>query len=330
MNSVQHTARVGLLFLLGLALIWVTYEALGSKSVLSKTGYPLVAGFQNLKALKQGDDVRMAGVRIGAVETTQLAGHRVEAILRIDKKVSIPSDARATITSSGLLGTNYVAITLGTPLATPLGPDSEIRTYESADLGTVMTQLSELGEKLEDTLGAVGGAFRSQDGQPSLFERLNQFLSENGSKIDTVMGNLEAITSKVNQGEGTLGKLVNDPAVYDQLLTTIAEIQAAAGEARSFVTGAQELVAHVKTGHGTLGTLLYDEKTTADLKAMMANFAQVSEKLAKGEGTLGKLINDDTLYTDAQATLQKADRALGAMGDSGPITAVGAVANALF
>jgi len=96
------------------------------------------------------------------------------------------------------------------------------------------------------------------------------------------------------------------------------------------VSGAQELVAHVKTGQGTLGTLLYDEKTTADLKAMMANFAQVSEKLAKGEGTLGKLINDDTLYTDAQATLQKADRALGAMSDSGPITAVGAVANALF
>jgi len=330
MNSAQHTARVGLLFLLGLALIWVTYEALGSKSALTKTGYPLVAGFQNLKSLKQGDDVRMAGVRIGTVETTQLAGHRVEAILRIDKKVTIPGDARATITTSGLLGTNYVSITLGTPETAPLAPATEIGTYESADLGTVMTQLSELGEKLEDTLGAVGGAFRGQDGQPSLFERLNLLLSDNSTKINTVMSNLEAITEKINTGQGTLGKLVNAPQAYDELLATLAGIKDTATEARSFVTGAQDLVAHVKTGQGTLGTLLYDEKATAELKTMLSNLAQVSEKLANGEGTLGKLINDDSLYTEAQSTLQKADRALSGMSDSGPITAVGAVANALF
>ena len=56
----------------------------------------------------------------------------------------------------------------------------------------------------------------------------------------------------------------------------------------------------------------------------------VSDKLAKGEGTLGKLLNDDSLYTGAQSTLKKAERALDGMGDSGPITAVGVVANALF
>jgi len=330
MNTAQHSARVGLLFLLGLALIWVTHEALDSKSSLSKTGYPLVAGFQNLKSLKQGDDIRMAGVRIGSVETTQLAGHRVEAILRIDKKVTIPSDARATITSSGLLGTNYVSISLGTPSRAPLAPGGEIVTYESADLGTVMTQLSELGEKLEDTLGSIGSVFQGRGGEPSLFDRLNHLLSENSSKIDTVMSNLEDITNKVNQGQGTLGKLVNDPKVYDELLATLTQIKAAASQASGFVSDAQELVAHVKSGQGTLGTLLYDQKTSDDLKAITANFAQVSEKLAKGEGTLGKLIQDDSLYTDAQATLQKADRALGSMSDSGPISAVGAVANALF
>jgi phospholipid/cholesterol/gamma-HCH transport system substrate-binding protein len=65
MNNAQYTIRVGLFFLLGLALVWVTYETLGNTSRLNNNGYMLVAGFDNLKELKAGDDIRMAGVRIG-------------------------------------------------------------------------------------------------------------------------------------------------------------------------------------------------------------------------------------------------------------------------
>jgi len=46
--------------------------------------------------------------------------------------------------------------------------------------------------------------------------------------------------------------------------------------------------------------------------------------------SIGKLLADDGLYKDAQATLKKADRALDGLGEQGPITAVGVVANALF
>ncbi len=84
------------------------------------------------------------------------------------------------------------------------------------------------------------------------------------------------------------------------------------------------------SGKGTLGALVYDETAASDLKATVANFRAVSDKIAKGEGTLGKLINDDALFQTAQSTLKKADRALDSMSDSGPITAVGIVANSLF
>jgi phospholipid/cholesterol/gamma-HCH transport system substrate-binding protein len=60
------------------------------------------------------------------------------------------------------------------------------------------------------------------------------------------------------------------------------------------------------------------------------NLKEVSAKLNSGQGTLGKLISDDSLYLSVQSTMKKADRALDSMGDSGPITAVGVVANALF
>jgi phospholipid/cholesterol/gamma-HCH transport system substrate-binding protein len=76
--------------------------------------------------------------------------------------------------------------------------------------------------------------------------------------------------------------------------------------------------------------LLYDDATANSIKVTANNLRDLSTKLNGGQGTLGKLMSDDTLYLDAQATLKKADRAIDSLGDSGPITAVGAVAGKLF
>ena len=83
MNNMSQSIRVGLFFLLGLALAWITFESLNGGRLFKKPGYTLVAGFANLKGLKTGDEIRMAGVKVGAVELTRLAGHRVEALLAI-------------------------------------------------------------------------------------------------------------------------------------------------------------------------------------------------------------------------------------------------------
>jgi len=115
MNSAQQSARVGLFFLLGVALIWVTFETLSNGKIFAERGHSLVAGFSDLRQLKAGDDVRMAGVKVGTVFKTRLAGRRAEAVLEIDPSVAIPSDAVATIDMSGLIGGNYVAITMGSP-----------------------------------------------------------------------------------------------------------------------------------------------------------------------------------------------------------------------
>jgi phospholipid/cholesterol/gamma-HCH transport system substrate-binding protein len=134
----------------------------------------------------------------------------------------------------------------------------------------------------------------------------------------------------VKDGQGTLGQLINSPQLHDELIATIAEIKAAASDTKTFVNDTQGILAQVKSGKGTLGTLLYDEESAASIKATVKNFHDVSDKIAKGEGTLGKLLNDDSLYIGVQNTLKKADRAIDGLGDSGPITAVGVVANSLF
>jgi phospholipid/cholesterol/gamma-HCH transport system substrate-binding protein len=331
MNNLQQTARVGLFFLLGVALIWVTFETLTSGSFFSKKGYRLIAGFDDLEELKSGDEVRMAGVKIGQVETTRLAGRKAEAVLRIDPGVKVADDATASIVMAGLIGTNFIGIDLGSAGAPPLADGAQIRTKATPNINTIMTELGDLGQKLEGALGSFGTAMNGNGKEGGgLFQKLDKLVSDNGEKVTETMDNLRDISKKLNEGQGTLGKLINDPDLHDQLLAAVTELKSTAAQAKDFVADAKTLVDQAKSGQGVLGVLLYDQQAAANLKATVQNIHDVSDKLANGKGTLGKLINDDTLYNSAQVSLKKADRALDSLNDSGPITAVGILANSLF
>lgn len=332
MNNPQQTARVGLFFVLGLALTWVTFATLSGDSVFKAKGYRLVAGFENLKELKKGDEVRMAGVTIGSVHETRLdlAHRRGEAVLLINPGIEIASDSSASIVMAGLIGTNYIGIDLGSPGAAPLKPGDEIKTKVTPDINSIMSDLGTLGQKLESAFSSFSTSVSGDGKSPGLFQKLDRVISENSDKVTATMTNLQDITSKLNRGEGTIGKLINDPTLHDDLVAAVVDIKATAAEAKIFITDAQAVMAQVKSGKGTLGALVYDDTAANNLKASVANIRAVSDKLAKGEGTLGKLINDDSLYTGAQATLKKADRAIDGLGDTGPITAVGIVASSLF
>ena len=331
MNNFQQTARVGLFFLLGLALTWVTFETLRGGKVFKDQGYNLIAGFESLKELKEGDDVRMAGVKIGEVESTRLAGRRAEAVLRINPNVSIKSDATASIIMAGLIGTNYIGIDLGTEAAPELAPGSEIRTKTTPDLNSVMSQIGDLGKKLEGAIGNLGDAL-SGDGKggPGIIQKVDQLVTENRENISKTTANLQSITDKVNRGEGTLGKLINDSTLHTDVVKTLDEIRKGAAEAKSFIANAQSIVDEVKAGKGAIGTLVFDQKAADDIKASIANLRAVSDKISRGEGTLGKLLGDDTMVRDVQSIMKKADRALDGLDDTGPITAVGVISRGLF
>lgn len=356
MNNTQQTVRVGLFFLLGLALTWVTFEALKGGKVGPDDGYTVVAGFETLKELKEGDQIRMAGVRIGNVKSTRLAksGGRAEALLQIDARYAIKRDAVAMIVMEGLIGTNYISISLGSKDAPDLvaeadrdpkhgwfarlfpsarsesGPLAEIRTTSTPDLNAVMSQLGALGQKLEGSLGSLGSALTGDGKNPGLIQKLDGIVTDNREKLGATMANLQQITDKVNKGEGTLGRLITDPKLHDELVASIKEIRAGATEAKNFVANAQSLIDEVKRGKGAVGALVFDQKTGDDLKASIANLRSVSDKISRGEGTLGKLLGDDSLLRDVRSIMKKADRALDGLDDTGPITAVGVVANGLF
>lgn len=329
MNNAQMSARVGLFFLLGCALLWITYEALNGGSFSHKQGYTVVASFATLKQLKPGDDVRQAGVKIGSVQSTQLADGHAEAVLLIDNGTHVAKDATATIAMAGLLGGGYISLDFGTAAAGVVEPGEHLHTKESADINTILT---DLGSVAGDIKGAVSGisGMTGAGGQGGLFQKLDKLVSENGQNLTATIDNLNAITTEIRAGNGTLGKLINDPKAYDELLATIEEIRGAAEQAKTFVADTRGIVDQVKSGQGAIGALLYDQTTADNLKVTVANFRDISTKISSGQGTIGKLLTDEQLYKDVQGVVRKADRALDSMGDTGPISAVGVAAGALF
>ncbi len=330
MNNAQMSARVGLFFLLGCALLWITYEALNGGSFSRQEGYAVVARFNTLKELKPGDDVRQAGVKIGSVASTRLADGHAEAVLTITEGTRIAKDATATIAMSGLLGGGYVSLDFGTKDAGYVEKGGQLRTKNTGDINTILADLGGVAGDIKGALSGLSGMAGGADGQGGLFQKLDKLVSDNGDNLTKTIDNLHAITTEIRSGDGTLGKLINDPKAHDELVAAITEIRAAAGDARVFVNETRSIVDQVKSGQGAIGTLLYDQATADDLKRTVANFRSVSDRIAAGEGTLGKLLTDETLYKDVQGVVRKADRALDSMGDQGPISAVGVAAGALF
>ncbi|HET7537880.1 MAG TPA: MlaD family protein [Candidatus Didemnitutus sp.] len=331
MNNSQQTIRVGLFFVLGLALAWITFESLNGGQLFKKHGYTVVAPFANLKGLKNGDDVQMAGVKIGTVGATRLGRERVEAVLNIEPTVQIPNDAVASVETSSLLGSQHLAVSFGKSNVMLKDGDT-IQTKNTPDMNEVISQLGALGSKLEAVAGDIGKALGGggEGGSGSLFTKLDKLVSDNGPKLTETVSNLQDITAKLKNGDGTLGRLINDPKLHDELLASVTEIKGAAADARTFMADTKTIMADVRAGKGTIGMLLYDDATAQNVKMTVANIRGVSDKLARGEGTLGKLMTDDAIYKDVQAMMKKADRALDILNDQGPITAVGIAASTLF
>jgi phospholipid/cholesterol/gamma-HCH transport system substrate-binding protein len=104
---------VGIFALAGIAALVYLSVRLGNVNFFPTPGYTLYANFDNIAGLKTGDEVDLAGVDIGKVQTISLLDNRAHVGLRIDHGIGIDTDAIAAIKTSGLIGNKYVSISLG-------------------------------------------------------------------------------------------------------------------------------------------------------------------------------------------------------------------------
>tara|TARA_R100000027_G_scaffold2635_2_gene2603 strand:+ start:22053 stop:23039 length:987 start_codon:yes stop_codon:yes gene_type:complete len=328
MSDKAQYSGVGLFFIIGLVITYFVYTSLSQSGSARADGYPIRAPFNDILQLRVGDDVRMSGVKIGTVVGTSL--HRGEAVaeLSIRKQYEIPDDSVASISMAGLLGTNFVSIKMGRDYNNILTAGSDIRTKASVDINMIFEQVGDVAGRIDSALADVGGMFSGEgDG---LFADISGLIKENRGRIGSSLENIEVITAQIREGKGTVGKLLIEDEGYNELLATVSEIKAAAGQADQMMAGVQGIVDHVKSGQGSLGELLYGDALATGLKSTITNVQEFSARLNDPDSTIGRLLSDDTIYFEVQSVVRKANRTLDSINDSGPISAVGVVTGALF
>ena len=110
---------------------------------------------------------------------------------------------------------------------------------------------------------------------------------------------LSDITGRINAGEGTAGRLVNDPEIADRI---------------------ESILVKADEGEGTVGQLLNEGELYAKLDQVADDLSAASAAIRAGDGTLGKLVMDDALYIQIQEALNVVTLSLEEYREAAPIT----------
>lgn len=328
-NSLE--TRLGIFFALALIAAVVVLEISGTRDIFHR-GYQLRALFDNVQELKKGDPVRMAGVDVGRVEKVQLSSNRVEVILTVDKHTLVKTDSKASIKFVGLMGQNYVSLGFGTGQAPLASPGTLLETEEQADLNSLMV-------KLQSVASGVEGLTKNFSGEnfSNLLGPFTDFLKENNPKLSAIFGNIQTISTRIVNGNGTVGRLINEDALYASALTTVSNVNSrveAAGalfdDLKLTLDQAKTVVAQVNQGQGTIGKLIKDEALYRETAAAMTNLKEILQKINQGQGSVGQLVNDPGFINNAKLTLQKVEKATEGLEDQGPLSVLGIAVQSLF
>jgi phospholipid/cholesterol/gamma-HCH transport system substrate-binding protein len=121
---------------LAAAVGFVLYAGQATGFTTTARGYPLTASFRSIEGVSVGTDVRLAGVKVGAVTALKLnpETYRAEAVFDVAKDIKIPDDSSVVISSEGLLGGNFVEIYPGGSLFYYKPGDEIIDTQGSVSL----------------------------------------------------------------------------------------------------------------------------------------------------------------------------------------------------
>jgi len=314
-NSLE--TRLGLFVAVAILAAWAIVETLGGVEMF-RGGYHVLAQFDTAQDLKVGDMVKMAGVEIGRVEKIGLTDQKVQVTMKLHDDVVVKTDSKALIKFTGLMGQNFVAVDFGSATAPRAVDGTVIETLEQPDLSAIMAKL----DAAASGIARVASSF-SGDKIDNVLGPLTDFFKQNSGGLTATIANIKNVSSQIAAGQGTVGKLIYDPSLYNSAIATVTNLQ-------STVTDAKQMMANVSAGQGTIGKLLTDEALYRSTTASMTNLNQILFKINHGEGSVGKLVNDDDLIMNAKVSLQKLDKAADGLEDQGPLSILGIMAGNLL
>ena len=258
--------KVGTVVLAAIGILTVAIVKLGDAAHLFARRYTLVAILPNASGLRVGGGVQIAGQLSGTVRSIEFlpvdndTTRNLRVVVEIDEAAQqqVRADSRARLRTLGLLGDKVLDISPGTARYNALRAGDTLRLAQSLDYDAVLQQAS----------GAVGDLVQ-------------------------LTADLRTITGGVVRGEGTLGQIVTDRSLYDQLTNTLER--------------SNQLIARLQNPNGTVGRLLEDPQLYVNLTRMIGSVDSLVVALNSPGGTTGQLLRDTTLYASLRSAAAGGD-----------------------
>jgi len=249
--------KIGIVSLFALIIAGVLIFLVSGEGGFFWQRYSIKTIFADIQGLKEGAPVRVAGVEVGSVKQMNFIGDKVEVVMDVSKE----QQGRITDRSTAALGS-----------------------------------VSLLGEAAVDITAKSGGTPIPQWGYvPSAAAPGS--LSSVAEQATQSLQQTTELLQEVRQGKGTLGKLVTDDRLYNEL--------------NNFVDTAEEVTRGINAGRGTLGRLATNDAAARSLEQSLANLQKVTERIRSGEGSLGQLVSNDALAKSVTSATNNLDAITG-------------------
>ena len=286
-------------------LVYFTIVISGVDILVGHTKVPMKVEFTDVGGLKDRDSVMYRGMKVGVIDHIDLSKTNVVMTVRVSSDVVLREGYRISVASLSLLGGNYLLLEEGAGKPLPL----ETTLFRGEPPTDWMRDIGRIASSVGDLM-ADGG------------------IKSIVTNIESVAAKLNVVATRIERGEGTVGKLLSsDETVYNDLKDTISSAKAVAGrlergegtvgkflssdetvynDIKDTVASAKAVAGRLERGEGTVGKLVSSDDTVyQDLKASLGNLREVTERLKDGKGLLGKLTQDEKLSADASAMIEK-------------------------
>ena len=285
--------KIGIVAVVAIAMAVMFVIAVGGQGGFSWQQYDLITKFPDVKGLKSGAVVRVAGVEVGKVDEVMLSGSEVEVRLKINEenKSRITDQSRATIGSLSLLGEPVIDIL----------PATQGRPLQDGDFlpaGRAPGQLADVAEGATRSLEQVTGILqdiRSGKGTVGKLFTDDQIYREVNGLIDSA----GTVASELAKGRGTVAMMIRDPAAYNRMNSALGYLQ--------------DSLKRINAGEGSLGRLMKDEALARSLTSASANFDQVTARLNRNDNTMGRLLTERELYDKVTSLTTRIDSLTGSL-----------------
>ena len=335
----SNEARVGIFIVIVIIIFIVLSVEIGELSFSKKKTYSITMVFSSVEGLKKGSPLELAGVQVGSVTNIALnKDYSAVVTAAIEEDIKLPINSVASIATKGVLGDKIIVLTPGVSENTIEPGGNLARTTVPPSLDYLLMQLGELAGNLTELTGALNSVFGDEDTLRSILNNVHQLsedssalVAENRENISVILGHLTEITDnftvvsqdltsashnlgqimdRVNTGQGTIGRLINDETLYVTMVDFMENMQ-------QFTSNLSE--------ESTINLLLSDPTLYYDLLAIAENIKFITDELAAGRGTLGHILVDEELYQQLNETLRNANLAAQGLEEQVPITVMGTI-----